>query len=193
MVRTPLTFRVTTTQRILLIASPLAIGFLASPLALLGVQTLVGGVPLDAAIADILEKQFAHGHNLFTLSLIGLIPFVVLAIRIRTYAANRTRRACFALWLSGLFGILAFMIPVHISVWYPLYGPGRMSSTGVIAFLFIPFYCIATLFIGLLIGHFVTRHQWFRAFPEGHCLGCGYDLQGNVTGVCPECGLGTVA
>jgi len=24
--------------------------------------------------------------------------------------------------------------------------------------------------------------------PPGHCLGCGYNLTGNVSGVCPECG-----
>jgi len=24
--------------------------------------------------------------------------------------------------------------------------------------------------------------------PDGHCQSCGYDLTGNVSGVCPECG-----
>ncbi len=24
--------------------------------------------------------------------------------------------------------------------------------------------------------------------PSGHCQKCGYDLTGNVSGVCPECG-----
>lgn len=30
----------------------------------------------------------------------------------------------------------------------------------------------------------------FRRRPDdaGHCSGCGYDLTGNVSGVCPECG-----
>ncbi len=27
-----------------------------------------------------------------------------------------------------------------------------------------------------------------RRPPRGHCQGCGYDLKGNVSGVCPECG-----
>ena len=31
----------------------------------------------------------------------------------------------------------------------------------------------------------VRRHRRRR---KGWCLGCGYDLQGNVSGVCPECG-----
>jgi hypothetical protein len=27
-----------------------------------------------------------------------------------------------------------------------------------------------------------------RRFAPGHCRGCGYDLRGNESGVCPECG-----
>ncbi|MEE8169228.1 MAG: hypothetical protein V3T70_01655 [Phycisphaerae bacterium] len=27
-----------------------------------------------------------------------------------------------------------------------------------------------------------------RRIPPGHCRRCGYDLTGNVSGVCPECG-----
>lgn len=27
-----------------------------------------------------------------------------------------------------------------------------------------------------------------RRIPPGHCTNCGYDLTGNVSGVCPECG-----
>jgi predicted RNA-binding Zn-ribbon protein involved in translation (DUF1610 family) len=27
-----------------------------------------------------------------------------------------------------------------------------------------------------------------RRIPPGHCQTCGYDLTGNVSGVCPECG-----
>ncbi len=29
-----------------------------------------------------------------------------------------------------------------------------------------------------------------RCPPEGHCQSCGYNLTGNVSGVCPECGTG---
>lgn len=32
-----------------------------------------------------------------------------------------------------------------------------------------------------------------RRIPPGHCLTCGYDLTGNVSGICPECGTNTGA
>ena len=32
---------------------------------------------------------------------------------------------------------------------------------------------------------------WVRSHPSGSlCPACGYDLTGNVSGVCPECGVG---
>jgi len=35
-----------------------------------------------------------------------------------------------------------------------------------------------------------TLYLWWteRSFPPGHCQKCGYDLTGNVSGRCPECG-----
>jgi hypothetical protein len=38
---------------------------------------------------------------------------------------------------------------------------------------------------------FVTAVLWWRdrrRIPPGHCQKCGYNLTGNVSGVCPECG-----
>ena len=36
----------------------------------------------------------------------------------------------------------------------------------------------------------VTGILWWldRRIPPGHCQKCGYDLTGNVSGRCPECG-----
>jgi drug/metabolite transporter (DMT)-like permease len=39
----------------------------------------------------------------------------------------------------------------------------------------------------------LAAYLWWseRPFPRGHCQKCGYNLTGNVTGVCPECGAVT--
>jgi hypothetical protein len=35
-----------------------------------------------------------------------------------------------------------------------------------------------------------TALLWYRdrRIPSGHCEQCGYNLTGNVSGICPECG-----
>ena len=41
-----------------------------------------------------------------------------------------------------------------------------------------------------------TALLWWRdrhRIPPGHCRKCGYDLTGNVSGRCPECGESTLA
>jgi predicted RNA-binding Zn-ribbon protein involved in translation (DUF1610 family) len=51
---------------------------------------------------------------------------------------------------------------------------------------------LAALILGSVV--FLTTCQILRrrlpvVYPLGHCLRCGYDLTGNVSGVCPECGV----
>jgi len=47
----------------------------------------------------------------------------------------------------------------------------------------------------LLIVALPTAYLWHRdrRIPPGHCPHCGYDLTGNVSGVCPECGAEALA
>ncbi|MFH1746134.1 MAG: hypothetical protein ABIG44_03715 [Planctomycetota bacterium] len=49
----------------------------------------------------------------------------------------------------------------------------------------------APLWLGLAPMGAVTALLWWldrRNIPPGHCRKCGYNLTGNVSGVCPECG-----
>ena len=62
------------------------------------------------------------------------------------------------------------------------YGGGsRVRTTD----LFLP------LWIPLLVIGSATILLWRRdrRFPPGHCRECGYDLTGNTSGVCSECGV----
>ena len=64
--------------------------------------------------------------------------------------------------------------------WLGFTFPCRNSGGGYTVPLWIPFLVVAiptaTLF-------------WLdRRFPRGRCSTCGYNLTGNVSGVCPECG-----
>ena len=50
---------------------------------------------------------------------------------------------------------------------------------------------VVPLWIPLLLTVLATAvfSWWYRRLiPAGHCQRCGYDLTGNISGVCPECG-----
>lgn len=147
-------------------AAALAVGLLTPSLVIFCLAVFVGHIGPGAALADVLRRQFAEGDNLFLLAAYGLIPFVALCVV--CLAASRRlsppRLACVA--LGGLAGILAIMIPAHVSVWAPLYGEGDMSSTAVIAFVFIPFLCAAGLVPGVLTGWLVSLLPAFRRGAE---------------------------
>jgi hypothetical protein len=47
------------------------------------------------------------------------------------------------------------------------------------------------LWMLFLLSALPTAFLWWRGrrrIPPGHCRNCGYNLAGNVSGVCPECG-----
>ena len=51
--------------------------------------------------------------------------------------------------------------------------------------------CVAIpLWLPALVCVIPTGVLWWKdRTRKGHCRSCGYDLTGNVSGVCPECGL----
>jgi hypothetical protein len=140
----------------------IALGLILPSLIIFCLEIFVGRIPPLTSITDILRRQFAEGHNLFLIAAFGFIPFAALsaACFIAARWLSPSRLACVA--LGGLLGILLLMVPAHAAVWYPLYGPGHMSSTAVIAFIFIPFYCLVSLGVGLLLGWLISRLPHFR-------------------------------
>jgi hypothetical protein len=50
---------------------------------------------------------------------------------------------------------------------------------------------LALLAAGMLAWWKIDRPYELRQerLAQGQCPGCGYDLTGNVSGVCPECGV----
>ena len=66
--------------------------------------------------------------------------------------------------------------------WLPRYGLAGKAWPN--AWLYCPAWCL------ILVLAIPTGILWYRDRrpPRGHCQQCGYDLTGNVTGICPECG-----
>lgn len=139
---------------------PLIAGFLTPSLTILAMDLFLGRKPVGEAIQSLASRQFSEGDNLFLLAAFGLIPFVLLSIILIFPFRSATHRARVP-WLSvaGTIGALALMIPMHVGVWLPLYTGEHMSSTAVIAFVFIPFFCCLTMALGLLVGVLATRRM----------------------------------
>ena len=93
--------------------------------------------------------------------------------------------------LAGLLacvvgGYYAFIVGIK-SYWVAHFkDPGweRWKTWGDL--LSIAFLLCVGLFCG--ITWYFARTYSARRYPRGHCQGCGYDLTGNVSGRCPECG-----
>ena len=148
------------------VMTPILIGFIMPSLIIFVLEVFVGRISPFASLMDIAYRQFASGHNLFLLALFGLIPFVILSTMLLVLASRLPRRRMWCLCISGLIGILGLMIPAHASVWLPLYTRRHMSSTAVVAFIFIPFFCTVTLLIGLAVGWLVSLAPWFQRGGE---------------------------
>ena len=90
--------------------------------------------------------------------------------------------------IAGLaFGIVKTQRPIRLA-W--LFGIGMFVANGGVMLLMFEWY--ACLFhLGHVVLPVATTAAWLRlshAKQPGRCQECDYDLTGNVSGTCPECG-----
>lgn len=113
------------------------------------------------------------------LFIFNLAPLFLLVRFWRCVPYKRLRYFLLLAWTFILLGLFW----LGVSVWQSAAGQEHPLS---------PFFGGCDLFVGALARVFCLRRQsffyWaFRQDPT-HCGCCGYDLTGNVSGVCPECG-----
>jgi hypothetical protein len=144
----------------------LIVGIVTPSIVKFSVQITVGDIAPIVSMKDIAQQQFVEG-SLF-LECLGLIPFVALSILLFDLSRKLTTpRFCFFA-ACGLIGILSLMIPAHASVWRPLYTDEHASACDLIAFIFIPFYCLATMGIGISIAFLSFIPSWIRKLKMEH-------------------------
>lgn len=148
-----------------------AIG-LAAARTLIG-AALIGGV---AAAGALLAGSSVQSESRAVM-LWGFLAVERLALwlGLGLYAGLRTRRLI-GWTISGVCIDLAYDIAVGVSL-----ADQWLLHAALLA--------AVTVFIGLL--HIIGRRQSLRArfATNPRCWKCGYDLTGNVSGVCPECGM----
>jgi hypothetical protein len=77
---------------------------------------------------------------------------------------------------------LGLMLPSRMPM-----GPVKYGSVTVAHDIYtMPLWIPTSLVTALTVTLFVQARQ--RARKGGHCTKCAYDLRGNTSGICPECG-----
>ena len=81
-------------------------------------------------------------------------------------------------WIAGYYAIV-------LSLWaLAAYMTGVMSQASVLPACSI----LIVMLWAPILGVLFTFPPKGPCYPEGHCQTCGYDLTGNVSGRCSECG-----
>ena len=92
-----------------------------------------------------------------------------------------TWSSCFCFAILHALAVLTVFGLIHLVarvVWGPL---GEfVFYLGCLLLSLSPFFGVLWCYI------YVSRYNLH--IPYYHCVNCGYDLTGNVSGVCPECG-----
>ena len=87
-------------------------------------------------------------------------------------------------FIPSPYGPTLSRFPGKPVVWMPDWHVSRLPA-GTTWYVDVPLW-IPFLVVGLPTAVLCRRD---RRIPPGHCQSCGYDLTGNVSGVCPECGV----
>lgn len=96
----------------------------------------------------------------------------------------------FPLWVS--FGVF-ILVSASILIVEALVGVGvmiAMTEAGIPSQIMLPVLVLAMIVVACVLSqmiYFGLRESRVEYDGE-HCLSCGYNLTGNVSGVCPECG-----
>lgn len=105
--------------------------------------------------------------------------------------ALRVRRR----WWLPLWLVIATTLCYTSIAAYPSYARAMSKNGNFWSYFF--FSLNFGLLISILLAAAVTAPwrivQWCRRPRPGCCQGCGYDLTGNVSGRCPECGAPVAA
>jgi hypothetical protein len=87
--------------------------------------------------------------------------------------------------------------PPHRETWRENLTPWvaweRTAADASARALRLPYWLIVIGSAALPAARLAGRRRWQRRLARGLCPGCGYDLTGNVSGTCPECGTAAAA
>ncbi len=103
---------------------------------------------------------------------------------------DRTDRCSLAVSLVGAAVAFPVFLCVAFSFLSPiLIGAGFLANSRAVILVIAK----SCLLVGLAAALFLSRRfflalRWKKSDDGSYCLKCDYNLTGNVSGICPECG-----
>ena len=92
-------------------------------------------------------------------------------------------------WRGTIATGFGFVVAVVVRMALALSLPVRVIANPYLHIMLSIIFIIAPITAyGLLTYWLGPVHREYRRRKKGLCIKCGYDLTGNVSGVCPECG-----
>jgi hypothetical protein len=79
-------------------------------------------------------------------------------------------------------------VPVLPHVIYDVMGESALDQPSPVRTSWELYFPLWLLFLLVAIPTGFLFWRDYRRIPEGHCQACGYNLTGNTSGICPECG-----
>jgi hypothetical protein len=121
---------------------------------------------------DFLDVFISISPSSFFAGIFNDIPFIIIAFMVRSlwYRPETESYQDFFKHKSGVIGAglltIGFSLIVNISIWVGIILHNRGSSTSVIAYFFLPFYCIVIILVGYGIGRFIGKIMLKNKTPE---------------------------
>ncbi len=107
---------------------------------------------------------------------LGMIVFCTITLVISAGAHTKIRDYVVASVVAAPISCALFILAAYLQL-------GYLDPFFPIIFMFGSCYALGIAFI---VG--IPFRLGRRKHPPGHCQRCGYNLTGNTSGTCPECG-----
>jgi len=150
-------------------------------------------IPSAGFVAVVLLARFSAPRAVGFLAALGSADIATsrLAATAGSIASARARQR--ALHLATLIGAVMFAVALHVGLWcilhvglWLLFGPNSDWPDWLSqAWIFPGGPLLGCLWLGLFLR---LADRRARLDASSHCV-CGYNLTGNVSGRCPECGM----
>ena len=154
-------------------------------LVILTAITMLAGVVLDILLPEMTKRRFVVQRILFWVSVIMTAAHTIACISPIHWETGRPGRSielrlgyeisCEVDYSNATRHDIGLGAPGHVRIQFPIF---------LILLVLLPLTFV--MWLDVINRRFLWINQ---RHPPHHCQTCGYNLIGNVSGICPECGI----